>query len=392
MKHCSNGLAKTVRVTTVMLTVFALVFGSFSFSFGAPIPVAQAAATSCSTVTLVSGPSTQTAGYTETQPTSDANALIPAGYSLGQFIAASSTETNALWVVPATDSSFASSSAVWVSTNPSWPGGTDNTEGSAQNNQWRLFQDSFTLPVGSTVTDATLWYATDNAAAVYLNGSVTPVATTNASTSEDVYGLTPDINAQNFSSAFTTAFSPVGGVNTLSFVVRNWGIASSTVNPTGLLYTAVIHYCAPGPTGTIGGTVTGGTSGQGVLTVNSITATQTTATADGTFANGWKYIFHITDPTNEPNLTLKFGDWFDAAASSTIRAGGNIQISSLQASSTSPVVITAANLYANPSLLLVSDLDPTAVGRQVDVVVEVKVPVGSVNGAYSTAYGVQTLP
>jgi len=39
-----------------------------------------------------------------------------------------------------------------------------------------------------------------------------------------------------------------------------------------------------------------------------------------------------------------------------------------------------------------SDTDLTTTGRQVDVVVEVKIPSGTGNGSYSTNYGVQTLP
>ncbi len=377
-----------------MLTTFALVFGTFGSLFVVSAPRAHADGTSCSVITLGSGATTQTAGYTETNPVSGVAALVPSNYSNEQFVAASTTQAMIPpWVDPSTNSVFASSSAVWVSTNPTWPGGTGNTEGSFAIDQWRLFQDSVVLPVGAVVTNATLWYTADNAAAVYLNSATTPIATTNASTSEDVYGVTPAADASNFGQVFTTSFVPTAGTNTLNFVVRNWSVASSsTQNPTGLLYAAVINYCVSPTAGTIGGTVTGGASSDGALAVTSVTATQTSASADGTFGNGWKYTFHITDPNNEPDLSLKFADWFNAVASSTIPAGGNIQISSAQASSTSPVVITAANVYSTPALTLVTDLDPATPGRQVDVVVEVKIPAGSINGAYTTSYGVQSLP
>ena len=146
-------------------------------------------------------------------------------------------------------------------------------------------------------------------------------------------------------------------------------------------------------TGTIGGTVTGGVSGVGNLAVTSIDSTKTTATADGTYENGWSYTFNITVPTNEQHLSMKFADWFSTAASSTIAAGGNMQISSAQADNAGAMVpITTANVYSVPALHMTGDMNPSMPGIQVQVVVQVKIPVGSINAPYTTNYGVQTLP
>lgn len=530
-----NGVARALLAT---LTLFALAFGMFGFSLTSP-SIANADMDQdqvCNTITLNSGTTTLTAGYTEVNPSSAVLALQPGTYSRGSFMNASTTQTVIPpWIDPAVNSNFASSSAsssaMWVSSDPTWAGGTNNTEGSPLNNQWRLFQDSFTLPAGATVTNATLWYTADNAAAVYLNGSNTAIATTNGTTSEDVYGTSFASSTQNFGQVFTTSFSPVVGTNTLNFVVRNWSMASSTAsstNPTGLLYKGVVNYCMPGEnthpmvtvtinkyidgapatasssanksfpisatwnsssTGSGSGTfnlsstgynssnpyeaitaqmtkgasyslhevtggdavgltcgtssqpytnvgyttgnskaearvktptttppsftnmthnmyviiwnhacagTTGGLGGEVVdsegLHVDSVDAIKVTATADNSYENGWKYVFHITTPTNEPRLAMKFGDWFNSTASSTIAAGGNMRISSAQASSTSPITITSANTYSSPFLNMVTDLDSSRAGRQVDVTVEVKIPVGSANGTYTTTYGVQTLP
>lgn len=145
--------------------------------------------------------------------------------------------------------------------------------------------------------------------------------------------------------------------------------------------------------GTIGGTTTGGTPSEGTLAVTSVTTVNSAATANGTFESGWKYLFHITVPTNETNLAMKFADWFNSAASSTIAAANNIRISSAQAdNANATVLITAANTYSSPALHMTGDLNAGMAGMQVDVLVEAAVPSDSVNGSYTTSYGVRTLP
>jgi len=146
------------------------------------------------------------------------------------------------------------------------------------------------------------------------------------------------------------------------------------------------HDCSTGA-----GPITGTVTDQGVLHVDSVTSAATNAngTADGNFAHGWSYTFHITAPTNEPNLAMKFADWLSGA--NILPVANNIRISSAQSSS-SPVTLTAANTYSSPALIMTGDLDPGTVGRQVDVLVEVRIPTGTANGTYSTNYGLQTMP
>lgn len=512
------------------LTVAALVLSTFGLSFGQATPVAYAAEPVCSTITLTSGGTTQTAGYTVTNPTSAPASLDASAYSGGSFSAAPATETVIPpWADPSTDPAF--TSAVWTSSGASWPGGSGNTEGTSSEDQWRLFSDGFTLPADATVTSATLSYAADNAATVYLNDA--QITSTNGAT-DDVYGPTPAGGPQNFAAATNATFTPVAGDNTLKFVVRNWSTDPSTpTNPTGLLYKATINYCVPAVTtpgtdtvtivknidgvkatpasgnnqdfpmmaswsadnigsssgqyalsaagyngdptpyqaktvdmsnggsyatnemtdgtvvgasctdgkpfalvgyttgatladaeaasstmtspaftnlqgdqyvvvwnktcgtgtGTLGGDVTGGVTGDAPLMVTSVTPVKTSATADGTFANGWTYVFHITAPNSEQNLSMKFADWMSTVGSTTIPVANNMRISSAQADNGgTPIVLTAANAYSTPPLHMTGDLDGATAGRQVDVTVEVAIPSGSTNGSYTTSYGVQTLP
>jgi len=141
----------------------------------------------------------------------------------------------------------------------------------------------------------------------------------------------------------------------------------------------------------IGGTVTGGVIPGGVLNVVSITPVNTSGIADGTFADGWSYLFNITVPTTEPNLSMQFSDWL-GANSTTLPAAGDMQISSAQAVNAAPVVISAANTYSSPALDMVGSVSTSTPGLHVQVLVQVKIPLNTVNGSYTTDYGVQTLP
>ena len=652
---------RTASFGVAALVTAALVLGSVGILAQFVRPQAAHASTDpapmCTTMELhSSAATTKTAGWTHTNPT--AAPLTTALYSLGSYANSQATETVIPpWVDPATAAHLTGSGAQWVSTGASWPGGVSNTEGTATENQWRLFKDSFVMPAGATSMSATLWYTADNATAVYLNGNTTPIGTTNGAT-EDVYGTTPSSLSSNFGSVYSQAFTPVVGENTLNFVTRNWSVDSAT-NPTGLVYHASVHYCVPAqsagalhaedfgvvnydsgmgmikgysagfgltdatfhnvqsvviklyagtnllqtntataqvgqnitgdqistpfdvsgtfdyatdgywvnhretqygqstpatkvvamvtlengtmltaentlptgdpttiypvaptsatvtihkfvqgvhatalnannadfpmtsawnatnlggagtgnyaltetsqtpyqaqtsqmafgssystkemvngdvvgaqcangkpfalvgytsgdtlalamaatpsmampsftnlqtskhvivwnrncalPEGQIGGDVTGS---QGVLLVTSVDMIDTTATADGTFASGWKYVFHITAPNTEQNLAMKFSDWLQTGGAGIIPVAGNMRISSAQADNGgATILLTSANLYSTPALHMTSDLDPVMAGRQVEITVDVAVPNGTPVGAYTTNYGVKS--
>ncbi len=129
------------------------------------------------------------------------------------------------------------------------------------------------------------------------------------------------------------------------------------------------------------------------LEVTSIEMIDTTATANGSFASGWEYVFHITAPMSEADLSMKFDNWLRTGGAGTIPVANNMRISSLQADNAgATVLLTGANTYATPYLTMVQDLNPGLAGRQVQITVEVAVPNGTPNGSYTTAYGVQSNP
>ncbi|MFZ0005307.1 MAG: hypothetical protein WAK45_05435 [Methanoregula sp.] len=180
---------------------------------------------SAQTLVLVSGTGTLSAGYTTIQPSSPLN---PADYGGSWNPAVPSTDIASTWYLP-TQAPFGSG-AVWISS-------AATREGLSTDNQWRLFNDNFTIPSGATINSAQLAFTADNAADVYLNG--VQIATTSP---EEVYGVNPN-DYSDYSRAFSTSFTPHAGSNTLSFVVRNFALGDvNGFNPSALLYTATIQY------------------------------------------------------------------------------------------------------------------------------------------------------
>jgi hypothetical protein len=244
-----------------------------------------------------------------------------------------------------------------------------------------------------SMTDATLNGTNGNSAATGHSFwvSLAPFVTTSPVIPSGVYS-TPDFGSVVANTPFSASLSSItttGVPTNLPAITPNttyyfaaWSNVGGTWYPG-----AVLNFTTSetGTGGTIEGTVN---SEQGVLEVDSITSSENNANgiADNTFAHGWSYTFHITAPTNEPNLSMKFANWLSGA--NILPVANNMQISSAQASN-GPITITSANTYSLP-LIMTGDLDAGTVGRQVDVVVQVKIPVSTANGTYNTSYGVQT--
>ncbi len=130
------------------------------------------------------------------------------------------------------------------------------------------------------------------------------------------------------------------------------------------------------------------------LGVTQITAVKTFASADNTFENGWKWVFDVTVPSNETILKMKFADWTNGAG--TIPAGSNIRFFSSQFSNASnaerAITLGGSNTYSDPANINIgTDLDVVRAGRQIQIVVETRVPVGSAGGSYGTSYGINSV-
>ncbi|HYE23188.1 MAG TPA: hypothetical protein VEA92_01900 [Candidatus Paceibacterota bacterium] len=132
-----------------------------------------------------------------------------------------------------------------------------------------------------------------------------------------------------------------------------------------------------------------GETGTDDLAVVSIETEDGTGTADGTYANGWVYVFNITVPDDETSVAMRFSDWTGSAG--TMAAAGNIRISSAQADNDGATVeISTADTYMSPELNITGDLDAGAAGHQIELRVEVRIPEGTDDGSYSTTYGIRT--
>lgn len=183
------------------------------------------------TITLLSGGTTQTAGYTYINPVADP--LNPALYSSGGawYDAPVIIDQPGVWVQ--------SPPAQWVSSTAANSG----TEDGSTLDSWRLFQDEFTIPSGATIISADVnVIAADNAFELYLNGILID-STDDWNPTATVYDPSPEPvdNEIPFQHSVTYTITPQIGDNTLTFVVRNWDNLGSW-NPTGLLYAASITY------------------------------------------------------------------------------------------------------------------------------------------------------
>ena len=132
----------------------------------------------------------------------------------------------------------------------------------------------------------------------------------------------------------------------------------------------------------------------GNLTVTKITASKTYATADNTYSNGWSWIFDVTVPTNETDLNMKFTNW--ASGSNSIPIAANARFYSAQSlnasNENSAITLNSAETYSSVmNIDPTDDLDAVTGGIQIQITVDFKIPVDSVDGSYSTTYGVQTI-
>lgn len=145
------------------------------------------------------------------------------------------------------------------------------------------------------------------------------------------------------------------------------------------------------------------------IVVDEVITVSNAATADDTYLNGWHYIYKITVNTDETDLYVKFTNWLHTNLSDTVAANGNMRalFNTTDGSGMGATVgLTNADIisgfgdissyeigndYTDQTTAMdITGMDTsTADGRQVQFDVFTKLPIGTVDGAYTTTYGIK---
>lgn len=122
------------------------------------------------------------------------------------------------------------------------------------------------------------------------------------------------------------------------------------------------------------------------IRLDSLTMTKSNSRANNDYSDGWEWEFVVTiwDET-ESSLKMKFAEWTGA---STLEAADNMRYS---ADSIDWITINANDTYSESGIdISAIDEDETAPGRQVFLIIQMKVPVGTLAGDYGSFYGILT--
>lgn len=122
------------------------------------------------------------------------------------------------------------------------------------------------------------------------------------------------------------------------------------------------------------------------ITVGSLSMVKASAKANNNYSDGWEWEFNITIwNMNETSLKMKFNQW---TGSASLNAGGNMKYSVDEGNSW--IDISTNGIY--PSLgANIANIDNSAsTGRQVKIIVKMKVPAGTKAGNYNSSYGILT--
>lgn len=121
------------------------------------------------------------------------------------------------------------------------------------------------------------------------------------------------------------------------------------------------------------------------IEIHAIDMLKTAAKANNKFENGWEWKFSLTIwDMSETKLKLKFTEWTGA---SILATANNMRYSADSG-------VTWIDIVANDDYPIlgadISSIDNSAdTGRQVDVIVQMKVPNGTLAGQYDSAYGIK---
>ncbi|HEU0085765.1 MAG TPA: hypothetical protein VFQ59_02300, partial [Candidatus Paceibacterota bacterium] len=394
-----------VKKSAVGLMVLAFAVGSFGFSSNQLAPVAHAATTWNTTGNYVINQNYLGTDYPQdlslVQDSSNnltGNGGSPAGSNVYTWTITSGTVVNDTIdfyadytatpdaVTPQTTLHMTGTIAANGTISGTW---SDNYQGGTR-------AGTFSTVSGAATTSSTQKVTTNPATSITstnatLNGtngnnvalghsfwaSLNTFSTASTTIPAGVYS-TSDMGPLTANDTFSASLSSTGITVTPSttYYFSAWSNVGGTWYPG-----AVLSFTTP-PTGV---------QGNGTLQVTSIEMVSSTAKANNSFEDGWKYVFNITVPENETDISMKFANWLKTGGTETIAAGNNMRISSAQANNGgATILITGANTYSTPKLTMVTDLNPSLAGIQVKVVVEVKIPTGTSTGSYTTTYGVKS--
>lgn len=149
------------------------------------------------------------------------------------------------------------------------------------------------------------------------------------------------------------------------------------------------------------------------IVIDSIVAVQSSATADDTFENGWRYTYHLTVNSGKENMKVRFNDWVNSVdEDETIEINDNTRalfntetgggIGSVVGSLTDDNITDGfgdvlsfeiGNTYEEQtaSMVITSGMDTNLAlpGVQIQFDVFTKLPSGTTAGIYTTSYGIR---
>ena len=181
------------------------------------------------------------------------------------------------------------------------------------------------------------------------------------------------------------------GTLTLGTGITTWSFIAPLIQDTTNSFTANSTDSSGNTSADSAAVVITEEEGTASLAVTGVDAVDTFADDTDDFADGWSWTFHVTVPTDEMEFAMKFSDFVSGA--NTIFAASNIRYYTAQSTEADTtgeaVTIAGADTYPG-SITLDGDADAGTAGRQIDVTVEMKVPVGSAGGSYSASYGTKS--
>jgi hypothetical protein len=299
------------------------------------------------------------------------NANSPVSY-VYQVAHASSTDLDGSFTDPIYTSEPLSTTTI---ATPNTPEGVYfwHVQASAANGDQSDWSDTWEFTVDNGSNAGAPAVSDVNVSGIGENGATVTWDTDQAASSQVFYGTTTSYDASTTLDSTEVMSHSVALDNLAAGTTYHFMVESTNGNGTGTSSDQMFT------TATSSSTVS--------LALLGIDTVRGTANADGSFADGFEWIFHFVVPTAENQFAMSFSDfWNTADASKTIPAANDIRYYSAQSdnatSSDSAVLVTAANQYPSTMLDLTGDASSTADGRQADVVVEMAVPSGTAAGSY----------